>query len=58
MQVRAVLWQYWFTTMSERRATGKWWRRQYLGLYAPTLELQTDGQLRVVEMPEDDGPKP
>jgi len=50
-QVRAVLWQYWFTTMSEKRATGKWWRRQLLGLYAPTLERGPDGSIKVVEWP-------
>src|SRR5882762_7933759 len=27
-QIRAVLWQYWFTTTSEKRVTGMWWRRQ------------------------------
>jgi hypothetical protein len=57
-QVRAVLWQYWFTTMSEKRATGNWWRREYLGLYAPTLGLQPDGAIRVVEMPGEQGTKP
>jgi lipase maturation factor 1 len=57
-QVRAVLWQYWFTTMSEKRATGNWWRREYLGLYAPTLALQPDGAIRVVEMPGEQGTKP
>jgi len=50
-QVRAVLWQYWFTTMAEKRATGRWWRRQLLGLYAPRLERQADGSIRVVEWP-------
>jgi hypothetical protein len=50
-QIRAVLWQYWFTTMSEKRATGRWWRRQLLGLYAPTVELGSDGKIRVVEWP-------
>ena len=50
-QIRAVLWQYWFTSMPEKRATGNWWRRQLLGLYAPTLERQPDGQIGVVEMP-------
>jgi lipase maturation factor 1 len=54
-EIRAVLWQYWFTTMSEKRATGNWWRRQSLGLYAPTLELQPDSNLRVVEMPDEQG---
>ena len=50
-QVRAVLWQYWFTTMAEKRAQGLWWRRQLLGLYAPTIELDSDGKIRAVEAP-------
>jgi hypothetical protein len=50
-QVRAVIWRYWFTTMSEKRKLGLWWRRQYLGLYAPTVELYPDGTIRVVEWP-------
>ncbi|HWC17213.1 MAG TPA: lipase maturation factor family protein, partial [Terriglobales bacterium] len=51
-QVRAVLWQYWFSTMAEKRATGNWWRRQLLGLYAPTVELQADGKIGIIEMPQ------
>ncbi len=50
-QIRAVLWQYWFTSMEEKRKTGLWWRRQFLGLYAPTLERAADGQIRIVELP-------
>jgi hypothetical protein len=50
--VRAVLWQYWFTSMSEKRQTGNWWRRQLLGLYAPELERLPDGKVGVVEMPQ------
>ena len=50
-QVRAVLWQYWFTTMAEKRAQGLWWRRQLLGLYAPTIERDADGNIRAVEAP-------
>jgi hypothetical protein len=49
--VRAVLWQYWFTTRAEKQATGNWWRRQYLGLYAPELTKTPDGQTAVVEWP-------
>ncbi len=56
-QVRAVLWQYWFTTMSEKRTTGNWWRREFLGLYAPTLEVQPDGRIGVMAMPELESPK-
>jgi len=50
-QVRAVLWQYWFTTAAEKRKTGFWWRREFLGLYAPTLTRDTDGRIRAVEWP-------
>ena len=50
-QVRAVLWQYWFTTMAEKGAQGLWWRRQFLGLYAPTIERDADGNIRAVEAP-------
>ena len=50
-QIRAVLWQYWFTSMAEKRATGTWWRRQLLGLYAPTLEREPDGTIVVTEWP-------
>jgi hypothetical protein len=52
LQVRAVLWQYWFTTMAEKRATGLWWRRELRGLYAPTLELEPNGKLGIVEFPD------
>ncbi len=50
-QVRAVIWQYWFTTMSEKRTQGLWWRRKFLGLYAPTLEREPDGTIHGVEWP-------
>jgi len=56
-EVRAVLWQYWFTTMAEKRAQGRWWRRQFLGLYAPTLEREPDGRIGVVEWPTLLGPR-
>jgi lipase maturation factor 1 len=49
--VRAVLWQYWFTTSDEKRRTGDWWRREYIGLYAPELTLTADGDYAVVEWP-------
>ena len=38
VQVRAVVWQYWFTNLAVKRKTGLWWRREFQGLYAPTLE--------------------
>ena len=50
-QIRAVLWQYWFTSLEEKRHTGMWWRREPMGLYAPVLQLGPDGKLQVVEWP-------
>lgn len=50
-QVRAVLWQYWFTSLEEKRRTGMWWRRELVGLYAPVLQIGPDGKLQVVEWP-------
>ena len=55
-QVRAVMWEYWFTDLATKRRTGSWWRRQFLGLYAPTLEREADGRIVAVDMPEDDRP--
>jgi hypothetical protein len=50
-EVRAVVWQYWFTDLKVKRAEGLWWRRNLLGLYAPILELEPDGSVGAVEMP-------
>lgn len=50
--VRAVLWQYWFTSMEEKRATGNWWKRQLLGLYAPVVTKMSGGHYGVVQAPE------
>ncbi len=46
--MRAVLWQYWFTSEEEKRRTGNWWRRQLLGLYAPEITLTPDGRPEIV----------
>lgn len=50
-EVRAVLWQYWFTGMKEKHDTGRWWRREYVGLYAPAIERDSDGQIKVLDWP-------
>jgi hypothetical protein len=47
--VRTVLWQYWFTSRAERRATGMWWRREMLGTFAPAVERKADGTIGVPE---------
>ncbi|HEX3891220.1 MAG TPA: lipase maturation factor family protein [Terracidiphilus sp.] len=54
--VRAVLWRYWFTSMEEKKQTGNWWRRKYLGLYAPELMRTENGRGAVVQWPADLGP--
>jgi len=56
-QVRAVIWQYWFTTPAEKRAQGLWWKRQQLGLYAPTLERESDGRIVVLQWPMAESPR-
>jgi hypothetical protein len=55
--VRAIIWQYWFSTREEKRAQGIWWTRQLLGLYAPTLERQPNGKLTVLEWPSATAPR-
>lgn len=47
--VRAVLWQYWFSTPEQKASEGIWWRRQLLGTYAPTLTRLPDGHFGIVE---------
>jgi hypothetical protein len=49
--VRAVLWQYWFTSIDEKRRTGNWWKRELMGLYAPEITRQSDGKYAVIEWP-------
>jgi hypothetical protein len=51
LQVRTELWQYWFTDRPTKRATGQWWRRQLVGMYAPTLEREPDGKYLIIEWP-------
>jgi hypothetical protein len=51
-EVRAVLWRYWFTDLKTKGAEGLWWRREFLGLYAPAIELEPDGSVGAIEMPD------
>jgi hypothetical protein len=50
-QVRAVIYQYWFTDRAIKRTTGAWWRRQMLGEYAPPLERESDGKIVMLDVP-------
>ena len=56
-QIRVVLWQYWFTSMQEKREQGLWWRRQLLGIYAPTLGRDANGHIIAIEWPQDLPPR-
>lgn len=33
--VRTVVWQYWFTSLDEKRRTGAWWKRREIGEFMP-----------------------
>jgi len=57
LQVRAVLWQYWFTSMKEKLSQGLWWRREQLGLYAPKLQRDPDGRIVVLQWPTVSSPR-
>jgi hypothetical protein len=48
-RVRAVLYQYWFTDLKTKHDTGNWWRREFLGEYAPTLERTPDGKVLMLD---------
>jgi hypothetical protein len=49
--IRAVIWQYWFSDWAEKRQ-GFWWRRQFLGLYAPEISRGDDGQFTITALPD------
>jgi predicted DCC family thiol-disulfide oxidoreductase YuxK len=38
--IRAILYDYHFTTLAERRATGAWWKREDRGIYLPRVSLE------------------
>ena len=38
--VRALFYEYHFTTPKERRATGHWWKRSLVGEYYPAMALK------------------
>lgn len=50
-QLRAVVWQYWFSDRAEKNR-GLWWRRELIGLYAPAIEREPDGKFVITQFPE------
>jgi lipase maturation factor 1 len=57
-EVRAVIYQYWFTDLKTKRDQGTWWRRELLGEYAPALQMQPDGRPAVLDIPVVNPPEP
>ena len=47
--VRALLYEYHFTTPAERHKTGATWKRNLVGLYFPPVSLDNEGFRRAVE---------
>ena len=50
-EIRAILYQYWFSDPAEKRQ-GIWWNRQELGLYAPEIRRGPNGTFVVTSLPE------
>jgi predicted DCC family thiol-disulfide oxidoreductase YuxK/uncharacterized membrane protein YphA (DoxX/SURF4 family) len=42
--IRAELYEYHFTDMATRRATGEWWKREYKGPFLPPISLNGQTQ--------------
>lgn len=57
-EVRAVVYQYWFTSEKTKRETGMWWKRQLLGIYAPSLAREPDGKIGVIDSQTANPPPP
>jgi hypothetical protein len=49
--VRAVLWQYWFSTLDQKQAEGLWWQRQLIGAYGPAFTQLANGHFGIVDQP-------
>lgn len=47
--IRALLFEYHFTTPDERRKTGAWWKTTPVGSYFPTVSLDSPAFRRVLE---------
>ena len=55
--LRAVVYDYRFTSPAERKENGDWWSRQPLGLYCPILTIE-DGRMVGLSPPGEDGGRP
>jgi hypothetical protein len=48
--VRALLYEYHFTTPEQRKQTGAWWTRMLVGGYFPAVSMETPGFRRVLQL--------
>ena len=53
--VRAVLWQYWFSTREEKERNGVWWDRRVVGPYCPPAVRGADGSVAFEELRIENG---
>jgi hypothetical protein len=47
--VRALLYEYHFTTPAERKQSGLWWKRTLTGSYFPAVSLDSPGFRTVLQ---------
>lgn len=40
--IRAIAYDYEFTTVKEKKETGNWWKRTYMGTYSPTITMNAE----------------
>ena len=50
-EVRVVRWRYRFSTRAEKALTGRWWDREDLGVWGPTLTKNAQGRIVVAGPP-------
>jgi len=55
--LRATVYDYHFTSWTQWRETGAWWRRDQPRPYVPALELSADGRLKAADI-DSAGPRP
>ncbi len=42
--IRALIYDYEFTSFEEKKKTGNWWKRTLIGIYAPTIRLVSENE--------------
>lgn len=48
--IRAMLYEYHFTTLAEKQGTRAWWKRDLVGAYSPVFRLGPHGELDQVSL--------